>query len=78
MNLHRVIYTPVPTEGPDQDGLDRQEFFASAGDASKRRTELKKANLCIGKPEQEAIDVPTTKTELLAWLNKNATIQQAN
>lgn len=70
MNLHCVFYTP---EGE----ADRQEFFASEGAASKRCTELKKIGGLLGKPEREAVDVPTNKTGLIEWLNENAGLAKA-
>jgi hypothetical protein len=68
MNLHQVTYETT------EDDLTRRQFFTSGGDASKFRTALKADKTVVGKPVQEAVDVPTTKADLLEWLNKNATI----
>lgn len=55
-----------------KEGVERQEFAASDGAASKRCTELKKDADTVGKPERSAIDIPTNKADLIDWLNKNA------
>lgn len=47
-----------------------EEFTSSAGDASKARTRLKKLKHEDVKTEE--LDVPTTRTELIAFLNKRS------
>lgn len=64
MNLYQINYT--------KDGENRHEFAASDGAASKRSTELKK-DKGIKVESRNAVEIPTDKTGLLAWLNANAT-----
>jgi hypothetical protein len=62
-----------------QTGADsvRTSWSGAAAAASKDRTEFKKVGQLDPHdkkvlPETEEIDVPTNKTDLLVWLNKNA------
>lgn len=75
MNLHRIEYSLADK---DKEGVvtTRQEFHASEGAASKRMTEIKKVHKdeLDDKPTRESVDVPTTKAELILWLNKHASI----
>ncbi len=60
MRLHRVSYGA------------KQEWFASGSLASKRKTEIMKdTGLNRNSIERDEVDIPTNKTLLLAWLNKN-------
>lgn len=65
MRLHKITYT--------QNGVKRQEFATSDGEASKRCTALKMADGVDKKPERIGVEVPTDKSDLLEWLNANAT-----
>ena len=49
-------------------GLKFQEFSSSSDAASKVRTRLKKNGM--PGPTTEEVDVPTTRNELVAFLNK--------
>lgn len=67
MNLHRVTYiTP--------DGDKKQQFAGSADAASKLSTKLREDGKTLKKPERSTCEVPTSKTELIGWLNENATV----
>lgn len=65
MNIYRLKYE-------NKDGEARQQFAASDGAASKRSSELKASGDAMKRPERELVDVPTTKAELIDWLNANA------
>ena len=53
----------------DEDGSQKfSEFASSASDASKARTRLKKAGMYDINTEE--VDVPTTRSELIVFLNK--------
>lgn len=65
MRLYEVKYE-------NKDGDVRRQFAGSDGDASKLSTKLKADGTAVAKPVREQIEVPTTKVELLAWLNANA------
>jgi len=62
MKLHKITYC--------MGAKDHQEFAASDSEASKRCTELKKTHGISGK--RGPIDIPTDKSGLIDWLNKNA------
>ncbi len=64
MKIHRITYC--------LDGQERQQFAASDSEASKRTSILKATKGIEGKPERAPIDIPTDKTGLIEWLNKNA------
>lgn len=69
MKLHRVTYRSQSELGGS--AVQVRKFAASGDAASKMVTALKKdlgAKL-VGKPERDEIDVPTTKTELINFLN---------
>lgn len=52
-----------------EDGSQKfSEFASSASDASKARTRLKKAGMYDINTEE--VDVPTTRSELIVFLNK--------
>ena len=54
-------------------GQPIREWFASERDAVVRRLELFKAGKLLGKKSDHeiwAVDVPTSKPDLLAWLRK--------
>lgn len=67
MKLHRVTYIVDAGDGESQ----VRKFAASGDAASKMVTALKKdlGVKLVGKPERDEIDVPTTKTELINFLN---------
>lgn len=65
MKLHKISYI--------KDGEPRQQFASSDSDASKMCTELKKDNRVTEKPTRAAVDIPTDKTGLLAYLNAHCT-----
>ncbi len=71
MKLHMVTYV-IDDDTPAEVTL--RKFAGSESDASKMATALKKEHKLIGKPEREAIEIPTDKAGLLEWLNKNATV----
>lgn len=75
MKIYQIDYKVVV---PEQDGVTvtHHEFAASDGAASKRCTEIKKdlKDTLDDKPERKAIDIPTDKNGLIAWLNKNASL----
>jgi len=75
MKIYRISYS---TAEKQNEGvvITHQEFAASDGAASKRCTEIKKQlkDTLDDKPEREGIDIPTTKNELIDWLNKNASV----
>lgn len=72
----KIYHIKFKTVVPEHDGVTvtHQEFATSDGAASKRITEIKKEfkDTLDDKPERTAIDVPTTRTELVEWLNKHA------
>ena len=74
----RIYCIKYSTTHPEQEGIviKHQEFAGSDGAASKRCTEIKKSmkDTLDDKPEREAIDIPTKKDELIAWLNNNASL----
>lgn len=76
MKIYRIKYTLASGAGDTIVLTKKQEFAASDGAASKRCTELKKdfKDTLDDKPEREAIDIPTDKTGLIEWLNKNAVV----
>lgn len=59
MRLHRITCN----------GL--QQWYASGSLASKAKTELVSNGKKRNEVERDEVEVPTRKTELLAWLNKN-------
>lgn len=63
MKLHCTTYTV--------NGIDYAEFATSGAGASKIRTRLKRLNKTndVTSVATEEADVPTTRTELVAFLN---------
>ncbi len=65
MRLHKVTYVK-------DNNVFRQEFHPTGDDASKRCSALKAEYGKECEASREQIEVPTTKPELIEWLNKNA------
>jgi hypothetical protein len=64
MNLHKTTFTDHSAPGTPTFA----KWHGSAADASKARTELKRADRNCN-PNSEAVDVPTDKAGLLEFLN---------
>lgn len=82
MKLYKITYDLVDEDAAADGGnivKTMQEFATSDGAASKRCTAIKAAfkKQLDGKVERAPIDVPSTKAELVEWLNKNATMAGA-
>lgn len=65
MKLYKTI-------GVNDETSAKFHWDGTQADAAKRRKELKSSG-DFGKVSTEEVDVPTSKAELLAWLNANVT-----
>jgi hypothetical protein len=76
MRIYRIEYSVVDTDSDVPVVTTHQEFAASDGAASKRVTEIKRdcKDTLDDKPTREAVDIPTTKADLIEWLNKHASV----
>ena len=67
MNLHEIKFE-------NKEGGVERRFAGSADAASKLATKLKADGVAVKKPSRSPIEVPTSKDDLIDWLNTNATV----
>jgi len=69
MRVHKLVWA--------DDSLskaDRVEWFSSASEMKKRKTEIKRTggfNSFIFEELSGPVDIPTIRAEFIAWLNEN-------
>lgn len=57
------------TKGTDDEGQVKYRWDGTQADAGKQRKDMKQEGFTD--VETDDVDVPTSKAELLAWLNEN-------
>jgi len=66
-------YLVKPVKSANPDGTIKPQYAGSQSEASQVKKAIQEANgLKRTEVGVEEVDVPTSKAELIAWLNKNA------